>query len=237
MIKIFLALFLLPLLAIGQISVTSPVAGLASTTNGTTYSLGAFTPTANSLLVVMIVGSETVAASPTVSGGSLTWVESAATTVGLNRYYIYYAKVGISPVSTTITFDCTGDAATGALMSVSQFTGYNRDKANPIKQTFISTATTTSTNANITFSNALDPANGYMIGWSCTANVSSVPPTDWTEQVDMTFNSPRTTLSTASRNGGLSTAGPITFTNNSSTWIVMGVEVFVFNRGLPANFF
>lgn len=236
---LWVLLIALPFLGKSQtINVTRPVAALNSTANGASYDVAAFTPTAGTLLVLFVYANESVTASPAVTstGLVLTWTLQAAQTVGVNRYYIYWARVGGTTASMTINFNCTGDNATGVFISVHQFQGYDKNRANPIRQTFISAATTTSATPNITFTNALQTNNGYVIGWAAGVNTAtSTQPAGWTESDDVNHNNPNSKLSTARRNGGLTSAGPFTFTNGgtSVTWIVMGVEVFILNKGIP----
>jgi hypothetical protein len=236
-------LFTILLIAVGavansQIAATRPTVGVASTTNTNTYALAAFTPTANSLLVVMVYATGTVITTPTVTGGSLTWTREVIQVIGSNEQAIFWARVGGSPVSTTITFDCTGDNATGAIVEVVQFTGYDATTNNPIKQAKTSTATTTSTNANVVFATALGTSNGYYITWSAgLAANSSAPPSGWTESNDLAYSTPASNAAGAYRAGG-ETGTTYTFTSASSTWTSMGVEVYVSGAGpISSKFF
>ena len=237
--KILTALLLFPCYCFSAIGVTSPVAGLASTANTTSYAMTAFTPTAESLLVVFVSGSNTVV-TPTMTGGSLTWVLIDLSIISGTEIAMFYARVGNSPVTTTITYDCTGDAATGVTMSVFQFTGYDALTVNPIKQYRISTSTTTSANASVTFPSALNTSNGYAIFWRSTGtSPASTAPTGWTETDDISFITPSINASAAYRADGETTTGPFDFTNASTTWVVMGVEVYSFGTGpqkqMPLN--
>lgn len=234
--KFFSIISLLPLLAVAQVVVTSPVAGLSSSSNVASYSMASFTPTPNSLLVLMVYATATNPASPAVTntGTALTWTLENSQLVGVNSYYIFWAKVGPTVSASVITFSCTGDNATGCQMSLHTFTNYNTFRTNPIRQSLINTGTTTSTSPAFTFASAPEPSNGYVIGWSGTRGTNaSTPPTGWTESVDLSYNTPTTNFSTARKNGGLTSAGPYTFTASGSTaWVTLGVEVYVARRGL-----
>ena len=216
------------------IAASRPVAGLSVTTNLSSYAMTAFTPTANSLLVVFVSAVGTVAAAPTMTGGSLTWTRELHLTSisgSVTTQAIFWAKVGGSPVSTAPTFDCTGDAATGCSMTCIQFTGYDSNAANPIQQTKISAVLTNGTNGTITFDAALNTLNGYAIAlvgaFTTAGNVT--PPASWTEADDGGVGSPGQSLCTAYRAGGETTAGPFTFTHASTTWLTFGCEVKVEN--------
>lgn len=222
------------------INPSRPVAGLASTSNLSSYAMTAFTPSANSLLVVLVAAAGTVAATPTMTGGSLSWTrEAISINIGSSggEQVIFWAKVGGSPVSTAPTFDCTGDAATGCLMSVVEFTGYDANAANPIQQTKMPTALTTSTNPNITFGSALNTLNGYVAGWVGGFNTApqSTAPSGWTEADDLAISSPNANVASAYRAGGESTAGPFAFTSASTTWMTWGAEIKV-DPGTPSTF-
>lgn len=232
--KLIIILFFLPQIIFAQIGITRPVAGLASTSQASTYSLGAFTPTAQSLLVVFVYVTGSVAAAPTMTntGTTLTWTREARSAIGANMMVIFWARVPGTVSSSVITFDCTGDAGTGCRLTVLQFTGYDALTKNPIRQSKLSTATTTSTNPNITFNSALITTNGYGAAWAAGlgANVST-PPGSWTEADDLAYTTPSTNMAGAYRAGGHTTTGPHTFTAASSTWQIMGVEVWAAGAG------
>lgn len=224
--------------AITQVTVSRPVAGISSNTDANTYSFGSFTPTSGAVLVVFVVATGTAQLNPTISntGTVLSWTLSSASTVSGTGYYIFWARVPSAVAASVITFNCAADQPTGINMSIHSFVNTNRFSSNPLVQTKVSTATTTSTNANITFDKALKPRSGYVIGWSglFTGNNNSTAPGGFTESDDLGRNEGRN-LTTARRSGGLSTAGPLTFTNGSTTWVVMGVEVDWFKRDMPPS--
>jgi hypothetical protein len=241
--KLFIIL-LIPFLSFNKkakplaVGITSR-SGTASTSNASSYAMTAFTPAAQTLLVAFVYATGTVAASPTMTGGSLTWTREAVQIIGANELAIFWARVGGSPVSTAPTFDCTGDAGTGAIVSCIEISGYDALTRNPIKQSKLSTGTTTSTNPNITFTSALSTNNAYFVGWygGLTAGVST-PPTSWSENIDLAYATPSANGATGYRAGGETTSGAFTFTAASSTWQIMGVEVYVDAAGPNhTNFF
>lgn len=226
---------------ISQVTVTSPAASISSNTDATTYSFASFTPTANSILVVFVVATGTVQTNPTITntGTTLTWALEASQIISGTGYYIFWARVPATVSASVITFNCTTDGPDGINMAIHSFAGANRFSSDPLIQSQISTTTTTSTNANITFAQPLRPRSGYVIGWSglfTGANNSTVP-AGFTETNDQGRNGPARNFSTARRSGGLSTAGPLTFTNASTTWVVMGVEVDWVKRDMPLYMF
>lgn len=178
---------LLPLQAHAAIGASEPVAEVASTTNATSYAFGAFTPSANSTLVVFVFATGTVAAG-TMSGGSLTWTRATSQLYNsVDTAYVFWAQTGGSPGSTTITFDCTGDGATGAVMAVVEFTG--TDATIPIRQ--VKKSATTAANPTVTFNNALLTGNGYAAGFGMPRNPpTSAAPGSWTEIADTGYGTP-----------------------------------------------
>lgn len=225
--------------AVSQVAITSPTTSISSNTDATTYSFGSFTPTAGSILVVFVVATGTVQTNPTITntGTTLTWTLDAAQIVSGAGYYIFWARVPATVSASLITFNCATDGPDGINMSIFSCTNTNRFSIDPLIQTKISTAGTTSTNANITFDKALRPRSGYIVAWAglFTGNNNSTPPTGFTEVGDLGRTTPARNFSAARRDGGLSIAGPITFTNASTTWVVMGVEVDWVKRDMPPS--
>lgn len=204
------------------IAITEPTVEILSTANATSYAMGAFTPTANALLVVMVFATGTVAAAPTMSGGSLLWERIGAAQLynSTDTAYCFIAQAPASPTSATITFDCTADAATGAMMHVFQITGHNSFQ--PLKQ--IVTATGTGANPTFTVA-AANTANGYMGGFGINrAAPASTPPASWTETADTGYTSPAAGGTAAFRAGG-ETGTSFVFTTAAGNWAGYFVEI------------
>lgn len=222
-----------------QVTVTSPATSVSSNTDATTYSFASFTPTAGSILVVFVVATGTVQTNPTITntGTTLTWTLDAAQIVSGTGYYIFWARVPATVSASVVTFNCTTDGPDGINMSIFSCANTNRFSSDPLIQTKISTTGTTSTNANITFDKALRPRSGYIVAWAglFTGNNNSTAPTGFTEVGDLGRTTPARNFSAARRDGGLSIAGPITFTNASTTWIVMGAEIDWVKRDMPPS--
>lgn len=240
--QIALLTFLIVFLSVrvkSQVAITSPATSINSNTDATTYSFASFTPTAGSILVVFVVATGTVQTNPTITntGTTLTWALDAVQIVSGAGYYIFWARVPATVSASVITFNCTTDGPDGINMSIFSCTNTNRFSSDPLIQTKISTAGTTSTNANITFDKALRPRSGYIVAWAglFTGNNNSTAPTGFTEVGDLGRNAPARNFSAGRRDGGLTTAGPITFTNASTTWVVMGAEVDWVKRDMPPS--
>lgn len=203
------------------IGASEPTAEINSTSNLTAYSLAAFTPSANATLVVFVFASGTVAAG-TMSGGSLTWTRATSQVYNsTSTAYVFWANTGGSPGSTTITFDCTGDAATGCVMAVVEFTG--TDSSNPIRQ--VKKGSATSANPSVTFNHALLTGNGYAAGFGVPRNPpTATEPGSWTKIADTGYGTPNAGGAVAYRAGG-ETGTTYSFTSASAAWGMIAVEV------------
>jgi hypothetical protein len=120
----------------------------ASTSNATTYTSGSFTPAVNDLLVAMVAATDTVATGSMTGSAGPSWTlyRSDAFTQGTITTTIYIfvtTSLVSSATSQTVTFDCTGDAATGALIHVAAIGGITRTGTSAFKQGASSTFTST----------------------------------------------------------------------------------------------
>jgi hypothetical protein len=107
-----------------------------STVDGTSFASGSFTPAANDLLVAMVSATGTVAAGSMSDSQSLGWtkVDSGVYNASADTFYIFIANTLAANSSTTVTFDCTGDSATGANVMVVRVSGMSRTGAAALRQ-------------------------------------------------------------------------------------------------------
>lgn len=108
--------------------------------NGPSYSWTAFTPAANTLLVAIFGANDNAEANlfqtyiSSVTGGSLTWTKLIYADSGTNhkaRSVIYYAEVGASPASTTVTITFSSASKIGQISaSIWECSGY--DTSSPL---------------------------------------------------------------------------------------------------------
>lgn len=202
------------------LAVSRPIAVINSTSNASSYAMAAFTPTANALLVLFIWASDTWVDPGSVSGGGLTWSAAVPSTPfptygasGQHSAYMYYAQVGGSPASTTVTWNCAADAATGAVMVLFQVTGH--DTSSPIVQALRQDCGTAA-NPSIAVA-AMNTANAYLAGVGTTRSPpTSTPPTNWTEVADNGYSTPTNGATAAYRVNG-ETGTSVQFTTASST--------------------
>ena len=203
------------------LGITEPVAEVNDTTNTNSYAFGAFTPTANSYLVVIGSLSGLVGGPPTMSGGSLTWTLQQSQTGGGQYLFLFTAPTGASPASCTATIAGI-TSATGCTMGIFQVTGTNL--------TLVQSTTNTGTSATptVTFSAALNTNNAYCSGAEINGRNSNefTPPTSWTEIFDASHGTPADAVTGNYRvNGESSTT--VTYgsmATGSGTWGVVGIE-------------
>lgn len=226
-----LALFLLLCVrSWSVIGVSEPVAQVASTSNTTSYSLVAFTPSANAILTVFVFASDTTAVA-TMTGGGFSWtLETSVLYNTVNTAYLFWAKTGSSPGSTTVTFDCTGDTASGAIIAISEWTGADVSTPNPIKQ--FKTAATTAANPTATFDANMTTTNGYAGGVGLPLSGANVcaQPTLWTEIADTGYGTPTAAACVAHRALG-ETGATVTFTASSAAYGIIIAEVYESGAG------
>lgn len=183
-----------------------------STTDGTSFATGAWTPAANDLLLAFVVASGTVATGSfsTSAGTTFTKVTSALKNTSADTIYCFIANALSSASSQTATFDCTGDSATGACITVIAISGMTRTGASAIKQSKVISNHASATPA-ITFDTSALTGNPTLgvIG-NATQPPGLTPPTSWTEINDDGYLTPATGIETVSRNSG--------FTGTTITW-------------------
>lgn len=219
------------------ITITRPTAGVSSTANATSYAGPVIAaPTANSLLIAFVAATGTNGAG-TMTGGGLTWTRGDSMTFGsgfVDKMYVFWAKCGASPISTTATFACTDDAATGCEISVLMATGYDTVTPNPIKQFGQNTTGASTVNGPVVFNVAPITTNAVaasMAGQLAAASVT--PPTSWTEADDTAHVTPAGNQATAYRTSG-QTANT-SFTHATTFWGTMSVEIYDAGAGPAAN--
>lgn len=185
------------------------------TANVTSYVSASFTPTVGDLLVVWVVTSATVATgtmTASANGITLTKVTSIAWAGAANTNYLFIAnqKVPSSPVAMTVTFDCTGDAATGAFVSIEAVAGMTAVGTAAVVQSATANAASGTTPA-ATFAGSALTGNPTL---GCVGNANNpaaiTPPGSWTELLDSGYSTPGTGIEVISRDSG--------FTGTTITW-------------------
>lgn len=152
----------------------------ASTVQAATYASGSFTPAVNDFLICMVAATDTVAAGSLTGSAGPTWTRyrSDAFTQGTitTTIYIFVANSLVtSATAQTVTFNCTGDNATGTLIHVVAIGGITRTGTSAIKQAASSTfasgvvPSTTLTSTSI--------AGNPLLGVYCAVDTTGTLPT------------------------------------------------------------
>lgn len=227
------------------LGITEPVAEVVSTSNAATYNFGSFTPSTSKLLVVLAMcrGTVDAGAITNVSGTSLTWNKKSSATMngGADTMYCFWARTPGSTAASVYQVDVTGDNATGCIAYMFELTDAATavEVSDPIKQIKFNTGSSTNATTG-SLSTSLDTLNLYCAAWwgalssSNPANVSTPPNGSWTEIGDNGFATPTTNGSGAYRAGG-ETASSLSFTNSSTTWGLVLVEVYGTGNAPPPD--
>src|SRR5437868_3749265 len=102
---------------------------LATTTGASTYTSNSFTPALNDLLVAFVVVSDSVLGGPTMTDTQSLGFSLVAPLLqpffgtSAHRMYAFISNGLAANSSMTVTFNCTGDAATGCIMFVASVSG------------------------------------------------------------------------------------------------------------------
>jgi hypothetical protein len=188
----------------------------AATTNVSSYASGAFTPAVGDLLVAFVVSTDTVAAGTmtgTGAGQSFTKVGSytkAATAAGTIYCFVSNILTTVA-ASQTVTFDCTGDAATGAVIQVFSISGMTRTALNGAVRQFNGVSNQAAGTPAPAFSSAALTGNvcAGVVG-NATNPATMTAPGSWTEGNDTGYATPTTGAEYIYRNSG--------FTGTTVTW-------------------
>lgn len=189
-----------------------------SSTDTTSYAAGAFTPAASDLLVCMVAATDTVdAGSVTSTGNTAAWdkITSAVFTSSAHTIYLFVQQALATATSTTVTFNCPGDAATGCCVAVVRVAGMTRTGSNAVRQSArLQNQTVVSAGGAIsspTLASAALTGNPTVEFQGGDKGDTFNPPTNWTEgAADTTQTTPAATFEYHFRNSG--------FTGTNTGW-------------------
>jgi hypothetical protein len=208
------------------ITITQLAAISGSTSNTNSYAGTAGTPAAGDLLLAFVVASDTTAVATMT--GAWTWklFTSFTYNAGVDTIYVFYSYA-TAATSTTPTFDCTGDNATGACIYCLRFTGSYGVKVPVIRQKATNTGNTA--NPSVTMPYAVLTTNA-VIGIASNLTNSAAQwtqPSGWTENAEVSYNTPPHSFHISSRTSG-ETGTTISWTNaNTTNWGVMVLELVI----------
>ena len=185
-----------------------------STSNTSSYASGSFTPASGDLLVVCVTATATVASGTcsNSAGNTFTRITTALKNSSADTLYLFVANSLVtSATSQTCTFDCTGDAASGAIISVISISGMSRTGSSAVAKSGVQNNGSASVPA-VSLGSAAN-TNNPLIGFvgNGTSPATLTQPSGWTELFDSTgYSSPTTGQEVASINSG--------FTGSTVTW-------------------
>lgn len=199
---------------------------LSSVSDATSYATGSsYTPSANALVLAMVVNTAGTAGTPTFSGNNLTWVEIATVPFLSSQYRLtVFRAMGGAPSAGTGTASF-GGTQTGCIIRVIEFTGVDTSGSDG-SGALVQTNSTSNTSANPALNlNAIASSRNAVVGLSGnTLNpYGGVTETDWTEDQDVGHLLPTTGGFTMYRLATSDNSLAITAAN--ATWALVGVEI------------
>lgn len=210
----------------------SEVAEVITTSNTDTITAGAFTPTANSILVALVSGKATVVA-PTMSDSEGSWTLKGSAYAwpsgdDSHRTAVFWRKVGGSPISITPAAVFSGDDFSAAGLFIFEVIPDTVVSGDPIRQVaFNATPISAVADPNVTFLSALQTANGYVahIMTGTQSSTAITAPSGWTETGEQGVSAPGTGSWGGFRAGG-ETGTTITATMAAAIWVMVAVEIY-----------
>lgn len=200
-----------------------------SGTDASIYSsFSAFTPTAGNYLVAFVAASGTVLSSPTLTdslGGTYTLVHHCIDHSDNDSLYLFVKDTAAVASSQTLTFDCTGDPATGCAVSVEESTGFSAFGVTAVVQSTQATGSA-GTTPLVLYDVNCDENNATVLACHNSANPAALsPPNFWSELFDGGHASPARGLETIRRNNTFG-SDTVTWAATSATlWGIVGVEL------------
>lgn len=205
------------------VAFTSSGAGVASSTNTTSYAGNTATPAAGDLLLCFVSASDT-SATATMTG-TWTWKLLKSLAIASDTLYVFYAFAD-SATSTTPTFDCTGDTATGAIVYWLRVTGNYGQQVPVIRQ--FKTATGSGTSPSVTLDYAPLTENGCIGAYlKKTISGTGSSPTSWTTASSLTYSTPNTRQVVSYRASGETSASISWTQTNAGNWGAIVLEIWV----------
>lgn len=203
------------------------LAAISTDTNNTnSYPGTAGTPAAGDLLICFVSATATVAAGAMTGTWTWTRLTSFTKNAGADTMYVFWAYASAA-TSTTPTFTCTGDNATGASIYCLRVTGAEGQQVPSVRQ-FVTNAASTA-NPSVTMRAPILTDNGC-VGFAANGTAGAVQwtaPGSWSENAEVGATSPNGSMEVASRASG-ETLTTITWTNsNTSAWGAIVLELWV----------
>lgn len=185
----------------------------ASTANASSYASGSFTPAAGELLGVFVTTSATIAGGTMIDSQGLGFslVCKALKATSLDTLYFFVANKLAAASSMTVTFECTGDAATSANIQVWGISSMTRTGYDAVRQFKVTNNGAAAGTPAATFDASCLTGNPTLgVVGNASNPAAMTPPTNWTEQNDTGIDTPNTGSEYVSRDSG--------FTGTTITW-------------------
>lgn len=213
------------------IAISEPTPAVITTTDGTSFATAAYTPSANSIQVFIVFAKGAPVPTPTLTDTEGAWTRKYVATPwpegASHGAFMFYRKVGASPVSITPTFDCTGDDFSSCAIVTFEVIPDTVVTGDPIRQVAFGTDVSASVvEPNVTFASALVTTNGYVAA-VCNATNSTnqfTEPSGWTETRELGVGTNNTGAAGYFRAGG-ETGTTYSITGATSSWAMLAVEI------------
>lgn len=181
------------------------IASTAATDNQATYASAAFTPSAGTVLAVIVHASDTADAGALTSSASLTFHEEIATTnsAGGDAVRFYVAEATATAVSQTVTADFTGDDATGCVISIYELAGVDGDGADCVEQSASNNGVASGGNLVVTMAGAVTTTNPVIAAVFNNAGADISTPSGLTLDDGDGYSTPTTFTSAYSADSGI----------------------------------
>ncbi|HEV8455340.1 MAG TPA: hypothetical protein VGQ24_10630 [Gemmatimonadales bacterium] len=185
-----------------------------STLNVSSYASGAFTPAVGDLLVAFIGKTASVndGSLTDSQGGTWTLIRNAGKVASADTLQLFVRNQLIASASSmTVTYDCTGDAATGCIIQVASVAGMFRTGASAVSQNAAENNQAAGGTPAPVFAFNCQTGNPTLGAvFNATNPATMTPPASWTEQNDTGYSTPGTGQEYVSRDSG--------FTGTTITW-------------------
>ena len=191
---------------------------LADTGDATSYATASYTPTANLLIIAVVVNTKgTTPDTPTLSGNGLTWVQVATVTfdsiAAPTARLTLFRAMGAAPSAGALTADFAGATQTSGQIYVSEFSNINTGGTNgsaAVVQSATNRSDSIAAGAYLTVAlgSFADPANATFAVYCMTPNTTMAAGQNFTQQWYNGVATPgiNTMTENASGGGNLTTA-------------------------------
>jgi|GEM_PF-6304328 len=201
-----------------------------STTNGTSYTCGSFTPAAGDYLIVSVHASDTTTDGTLTDSQGLGWDQLTGVVSNTDDRLIVFKSQTVAAASAmTVTWDCTADAATGALIAVTRASGTDGN----IRQVASNSGAAAVTPSVVFAQNCITSSGIIFVTGNLSNPHGNTVPTNYTARNGGAYNTPTTGVTASTRNSG-ETSNTITAGGlSASDWTTVGIEIY--NSGVSTQ--